>query len=107
MTPRRLAKQVAQLVLVAGELVGGMSWNWKPSDLNALHQHEVERDAGDHAGGVADGDEPTAPAQRAQCGFRQVATDRVDDGVGAVGQCVAQRGAQITGAVIDEMLRTV
>ena len=47
------------------------------------------------------------PAQRSQRGFGQLATDRVDDRVRAVGQRVPQRGAQVTRTVIDEVLCTV
>ena len=92
---RPVVRSVAQFVLVAGELVGGDVLELKAEDLNSLDQNQVQRNAGDDARGVADGDEAAAAAQRPQCGFGQLAADRVDDGVGAVGQRVAQRGAQV------------
>ena len=65
-------------------LVHGEAAELEAEDLDALQQHEVERDARDHARRVADGHEPAAPAQRAQRRLGEVAADRVDDDVGAV-----------------------
>ena len=85
---------VAQFVLVAGELVGGHILKLEAQHRNALHQHQVQRDAGDDAGREPHRDEPPAAAQRPQRGFGQLTADRVDDRVGAVGQRLAQRIAQ-------------
>ena len=57
------ASSVEQLGLVAGSASG--AWVAKveeleAQDLDALEQHQVERDAGDLARGVADGDEAAA-----------------------------------------------
>ena len=74
---------------------GGTSWNWKPEHVNALDQHQIQRDAGDHAGGEPDGDEAAAAAQRPQCGLGQLTADRVDHHVGAARD--ARRAARRAG----------
>ena len=88
-------EQLQQLVLVAvassSGVVRGEVEELEAEDLDALQQHEVERDPRDHARRVADGHEAAAPAQRPQRGLGEVAADRVDDDVGAVGQ--ARRAA--------------
>ena len=101
---RPRGEQLAQLRLVALEglgLVGGEAEELEPADLDALEQHEVERDPGDLAGRVADGDEPAAVAQRAQRRLGQIATHRIDDDVGAGGQRLSERGAQVAAVVVD------
>ena len=85
--------------LVAGELVWGDVLKLESQHVHTLDQNEVERDARDDARCVADGDEPAAAAQRPQRGLGQIAADRVDDGVRAVGQGVSQGGAQVARAV--------
>ena len=75
--------------------------------MHALHEHQVERDAGDDAGGEPDGDESPAAAQRSQCGFGQLAADRVDDHIGTAGQGVAQRAAKVARLVVDQALGAV
>ena len=75
----------------------------EPEHLDALQQHQVERDPGDRSRGVADGHEPAAVAQRPQGRLGEVAADRVDDDVGTVGERGAQRRPQVAGAVVDHV----
>ena len=65
--------------------------------VHALQQHEVERDPRDDARRVADSDEAAAAAQRAERRLGEVAADRIDDHVAAVGEDLAERLAQIGG----------
>ena len=57
-------EQIQELVLVAAHLLRGVRAevaHLEADDVDALEQHEVERDAGNHAGRVADGHEATSP----------------------------------------------
>lgn len=78
-------QQVAQLSLVAGELVGGHVLELKTDDLNSLDQNQNQWNPGDHARGGADRDEAAAAAERAQGRFGRFAADGVDDRVRAIG----------------------
>ena len=80
-----VGQEAQQLGLVAGQLVGvvgGEVDELEAEDLAPLEQHQVQRDPGDLAGGVADGDEPPAVAQRTQGRLGQGAADGIDDDVG-------------------------
>ena len=56
-------EQLAQLHLVAGELVGGDVLELKPQHVDSLDENQVQWDAGDDPRGEPDADEATAPAQ--------------------------------------------
>ena len=100
-----LGQEVQELAVVAGHvgrLVRGEVAELEPEDVDALEQDQVEGNAGDGAAGVAHGDEAAAVVQRAQGRLGQVGAHRVDHDVGAVGQCLAQRLAQVAGTVVDQ-----
>ena len=73
-------------------------------DVDPLEQDQVQRDPRDGPRRVADGDEAAAPVQRAQRRLGQVAADRVDHDVGAVGERLPQGLPQVAGAVVDQPL---
>src|SRR5215211_2263308 len=100
-------EKVAQLFFVASELVRCYVLELKPRYVHALHEHQVERDVRDDAGCIADGDEAAAAAQSSQCGFGELATNGVNDGVGSFGKCLPKRGPQITRSMVDQMSCTV
>ena len=103
-------QEVQQLGLVAAELVGrvgGEGQHLEADDLDALQQHEVERDARDGPGGIAHGHEPAAPTKAAERGFGELATDRVDDNICPVGEGIPQRLAQVAGPVVDQGRRAL
>ena len=103
-----LGQQLQELAVVArhvGRLVRGEVAELEAEDVDALEQHQVEGYPWDGPGGVAHGHEAAAVVQRAQGGLGQVAAHRVDHDVGAAGQGLAQRLAQVAGAVVDQPLR--
>src|SRR4051794_17682593 len=108
---RHLARheQLEELLLVASvlvRLVRRERRELEAEQLDSLEQHEVQWDPRDDAGGVTDRHEPAAVAHRPQRRLRQVAADRVDDDVGAIGQGGLQALPQVAGRGVDEHLRT-
>src|ERR1700730_5618260 len=97
----------SQFFFVPGEFIRRHILELKTEHLHTLDEHQVERDARDDTGGESDGDEPPAAAERSQCGFGQLTADRVDDRTRTVGHGVAQRAAEVTRLVVDEVLRAV
>ena len=100
-------EMVAQFVVIAGEFVRRDILKLEAQHRNALHQHQVQRDTRDDAGGETHGDEPSAPPQRAQRGFGQFTAHRIDDRVGTVGKGLAQPVAQRDRPVVDQVYCTV
>src|SRR5204862_1577852 len=85
---------VHQFLFVPPYVLGGVrreTEELEAEDLDALDEHEIERDLRDHTRRVAHGHEATAPSKGPQRRLGEVATHRVDDDVGAVRQYPPER----------------
>jgi hypothetical protein len=92
--PLRTSCQAARATLEAG-------------DLDALEQHQVERDLRNRPRRVAHRREPSAEPQGAQCRLREIAADGIDDDVGALRQSGFQSPTQVAVAMVEQPCRPV